>query len=166
MSNYEKLRNAVGMKCEIQDFNEVNKCINDILPNEYEDNKIKVDIIKSLISHFEGKLNKANFYTITSISFALITCAISVLGIILDIDKEIHLVAILCFYAVGIALYVTFYSIKVKKSDYKDTFILKALNFKLDELIEESKRTEEESVSDKIKETKGKKKSKKSSHRK
>lgn len=165
MSYYEKLRNKVEMEGEIQDFMEVNKCIKDILSDEYKDNKIKIDIIKSLICHFEGKLNKANYLMVITIGFALVICSISLLGIILDLDKNVIVITILCFFVLGITLYVGYSSIEEKKSGYKDAFILKALNFKLDELIEESKHTEEENASDKKKETtdnrKGKNKSKK-----
>lgn len=164
MSYYEKLRNKVEMEGEIQDFKEVNKCIKDILSDEHEDNEIK--IIKSLICHFEGKLNKANYLMTITIGFALVICATSLVGIILDKEKNVIVITILCLFVLGITLYVAYSSIVEKKSGYKDAFILKALNFKLEELIEESKHTEEESVSDKKKETKGKKKSKKSNHRK
>lgn len=155
MSYYETLRDKVKMECEIQDFKEVNNCINGILPHECKDNKIKVDIIKSLICHFEGKLNKANYLMVITIGFALVICAISLFGLILDKEKNVIVIAILGFFILGITSYVGYESSKKKKSDYKDTFILKALNFKLDELNMKSESSKETEITNDPDETRG-----------
>ena len=152
MSDYEMLREAVNIKCPSESFDKVNQCIENKIPSKDENDKIRK--IKSLICYIEGKLNETNSYTLSTISFAAIIGGITIAS---SIENDcIKTIFMILLFAVAAILII--HSNKIFKSNYKDTFILKALNFKLDELIEESKRTEEESVSDKKKETKGKKK--------
>lgn len=147
MSDYELLRDTIETKCASESFEKVDQCIERIISGKSEIEKVRK--IKSLICQFEGNLNKANFYTVATIFFALTIVAISFTSMIADIDKNIILIEMLFFLVISIANCITIYSIKVMKNDYKDAFILRALNFKLDELIEENKRTEAESISNK-----------------
>lgn len=156
MSDYKKLRNVVEMKCEDKDFNEVSKCINYILLGENESDKIKK--IKSLICHFEGKLNKANYFTVLAVGYALVIGSISVFSNMiisfsnLDGYKNIYfIIYVFSFLLItGTAFIVICISRKIGEEDYKNAFILNVLNFKLDELNNKVNRNIETGKTDEI----------------
>ena len=132
MNDCKELRKAIKKKCASEDLENINKCIENRLSGKSEGDKIK--IIKSLICDLEGKLNKAIFYSIAAISYALIIGAASLfcgMKYVSDVPKAATALTMIVV-AVVLIIAGTIYSI----NDKKDTFILKALYFKLDELNE------------------------------
>lgn len=135
-SNYELLKDVLKKdhilkkKSAIENFNNVNNCIEIILKPRENDPIVE---IKSLICQFEGKLFSGNYYAVITIAYALL------IALIHTINEPI------CeFFLILAAIFgVVLCAIGIKNSDYKNTFILKALNFKLDELNKKSMTTEE-----------------------
>lgn len=128
MNDYEMLRDAIKTKCASESFEKVDQCIERIISGRSEIEKVRK--IKSLICQFEGNLNKANAYSISAISFALciavISCASSIKVIY---DYMAYIISLMVAAIVAVIII----SQKVLKTECKDTFILKALYFKLDE---------------------------------
>ena len=142
MSDYKKLSDAVEAKCPSASFNKLDQCIENIISGKSESDKVKD--IKSLICHFEGKSNRAGFFSLISIGYALFIVGLSLIGS----KEEVYLLMVFAAILGGVAfLGLSSYTLDL---DYKNTFILKALNFKLDELIEiieTSKHEETETIS-------------------
>lgn len=131
MKDYKELRKAIKNKNAGEDFDEVNKRIENII-SPISDKSGKIKIIKSLICRFEGKLNKVAFYSLAAISYALEIGAISVISNMENITD--HPIFIIVLVMVGIAVVLIIAGVVYSKKDGKDTFILKAFYFKLDEL--------------------------------
>ena len=147
MNDYKELRKEIKKKCASEDFENVNKCIENRLSGKSESEQLNK--IKSLICYIEGKLNKMVFYSIAAISYALEIGAVTVLCNLDDVSNIQKVGFAILMFVIAIALIIVgmLYSI----NDQKDTFILKALNFKLDELSsknESSKETGETNESD------------------
>lgn len=146
MSNYKKLRNAVKRKCASEDFKEVNKCIDDIISNENDNDKIK--IFKSLICQFEGNLNQANYYSLMAVFYAIIIGGISVISDMITsftdlndytlakINLNMFRVLFIFIFLIGLAVFNIGQRTTIR--DYKNTFILRVLYFKLDEINRQS----------------------------
>lgn len=134
VKEYKLLRNAINKKSAVEDFEEVNKCIDKIILDKSTENKRKE--IKSLICKFEAILNKGNAYTVIAMSFALLIGAVSFVGNSISMNEiwgGLLIVTTLC---------VAFIALSVKKSEEKDSFILKALIFRLEELEAEKRNNE------------------------
>lgn len=124
MSKYDQLIKTIKGKAVFFNFENVNKGIDEIISNRSHDEKIKC--VKALICLFEGKSNKSNVYTIFTICFALLIGVVSN-SIVFKIYYAVLICIILCIIAIG-----------VLHKDNKESFILKALNFKLEELNNQS----------------------------
>lgn len=142
MSKLKKLRNSIDKKCSTEDFENVNKCINDMISGKSENDAIKE--IKSLICHLEGEINKSTFYAIATIGYAVIIGAISVFCNMNDASSIYTIIMALIMVCVAVVLVIV--SLYCSKSDYKNTFILKVLYFKLDELNNENESSAETSI--------------------
>lgn len=143
MGDYEKLRKAVKRKgCTLENFEQVDKCIDEIISNENDNDKI----IKSLICQFEGNLNQANHYSLIAVFYAVIIGGLSVQSNMISsfIDPNEYANAnanislsmfkiLFCLFAI-LGLGINYLALKTYARDYKNTFILKVLYFKLDEL--------------------------------
>lgn len=127
MHKYKQLIKAIKGRAVFFNFENVNKCIDEIISNKSRDEEIKR--VKALICLFEGKSNKSNVYTIFAICFALLIGGVSN-SIVFNTYYALLLLAvcvILCIIAIG-----------VLHRDEKASFVLKALNFKLEELNSQS----------------------------
>jgi hypothetical protein len=130
MDAMKELKKSVKKKDAFKDYKQVNKCIDKLLEGKNTDDSIKE--IKSMICHIEGRLNKSNAYSIIAIAYALF---ISIIAILSDTffngDKIMNMVIIIIIFCMTI--FICLISSGVMKDDYKYIFILKALNFKLEE---------------------------------
>ena len=122
---YKKLINGIKGKNSFFDFETVNKCIDEIVSNKSKNEKIKE--IKYLICHFEAISNKSRVYAIFAICFALL---IEVFSYLIMQQFNLNFVG----FVLGTVVIICIVAIRVLYRDYKECFVLKALNFKLDEL--------------------------------
>lgn len=147
MDNCKDLRKLVNKEDVTESYEKVNKYIGDII-NKRENKDEAIKEIKSIICQFEGILNKANSYAVLAVSFALLTSVFAIASIILQIgnssveDTKILLGLLLAIAIISVFV-VVWIGIGIKRDDYKDAFILKALNFKLDELNKNSESNKE-----------------------
>lgn len=125
MFDYKLLEDSVKDSDVLEDFRMVNKQIDVMLLNDDD----KIEKIKALICHYEGKLNKSNTYTAIAISYALIIGACSAA---LNFYGKFLLFIIIYASLLIPALYISIITKKISRTDYKITFILKALYFKLE----------------------------------
>lgn len=141
MSDYKKLRKAVKRKGDtLENFEQVNKCIDEIISNKNDNDKI----IKSLICQFEGNLNQANHYSVMAVFYALIIGGISVQSNMIssfidpndyvntNVNLSMFKILLCLIVIIGLVIYII--DLKTCVRDYKNTFILKVLYFKLGEL--------------------------------
>ena len=156
MSDYRKIRKAIKTKCifnqgeAIEAFKNVNDGIEEILK---KDKKGVTEEIKALICHFEGTLNRSNYYSIIAVAYALIIGATSVLSnmistfsdpndydnIIFNLNMYNSLLHLIIFSVIMLASLGVFIYVR----DYKNKFFLKALYLKLDELNNKSESSKE-----------------------
>ncbi len=125
VSKYKKLINGIKGKNSSLNFETVSRCIDEIISDKSENEKMKK--IKSLVCYFEGISHKSNAYMILTICFALL---IGIFSILLARQFNLELV---CFIS-GDVIIMCIIAIGVLHRDYKEAFILKVLNFKLEEL--------------------------------
>lgn len=151
---YKELRKKIKTlkrREAIEDFKDVNKCIEEILQNKSR--KDATEEIKSLICQFEGNLNQANHYSVMAVAYAVLISGFSILSDMISsfIDPND-----LVFAKINLSMFIPLYrfiaivgliiiciALKTYVRDYKNTFILRALNFKLDELNEKSESSQE-----------------------
>lgn len=129
VNKYKNLINGINSKNASFNFEMVDKCIDERMVDKSENEKIKE--IKSLICYFEGVKNKSNVYVIFTICFALLTTVFS------NLTAEYFDLVIILF-MLGIVIVLAIIAFGVLHRDYKEAFVLKVLNFKLDELNNQS----------------------------
>lgn len=127
MNQIQKLKRSINRKCVSEDYEQVNECINEIICDEQKVPDIKE--IKAMICQLEGQGNQTIAYTVMSICYSFFAGVISTINIVGN-EESAFLSIILLFVVVALVPL----SIIIKHKDYKEAFILKALNFKLEEL--------------------------------
>lgn len=132
MNKIQKLRNSIKKKCSFEDYEHVNKCINEIISDKREGDDIKE--IKALICQIESILNKSNSNSILALSYAILMGVIAILSNISILNKDIVLTLMVSLFLIVATFFLTLSAWTTQKKDYKDTFVLKVLNFKLEEL--------------------------------
>ena len=142
MSDYKELRKAVKTRYASENFDKVNKCIENKLSgkSEYE----QVNKIKSLICYIEGKLNETIFFPIAAICYSLAIGAITVICDMVGASDNQKIGVGLTMLAIAIILICI--GALYARINKKDTFILRALNFKLDELNDKKENSKEAST--------------------
>lgn len=131
MSKIKKLKQSIDGKCASEDYKQVNKCINEIICDEQKEAAIKE--LKALICQLEGNGNQANAYTVMGICYSFAIGAISIVGIVSNEERVLFSI-ILSVAVVVVVVVLALAAMIIKKISYKEAFILKALNFKLEEL--------------------------------
>ena len=125
----EDLRKMVCKNDYMSSFKDISKYIDEEIGNEDD---VKEEL-QALICFFESDLNKTNTYTVITIAYAILIGTIAVLSNILSITKDVTVNYILFFIMIIAVIYVAIKVIIMQNSDYIKTFVLKVLNFKLEE---------------------------------
>lgn len=127
MNKIQKLKCSINRKCASKDYEQVNKCIDEIIFDKPKG--ADIEEIKSLICHLEGNGNQTNAYTVMSMCYSFFIGVISTINFVSS-SESTFFSFILLFVIVALVLV----AMMIKHKDYKEAFILKALNFKLEEL--------------------------------
>lgn len=137
--NYDKLMEKITVSNEVEQYNVINRRIDEILANSYD----REESLRALICLFEAKCNQSVFYTLMSICFALLIGIFSIIpkdftgsdGGVLWILVGLFVVTVLVFIASQYA----------NSEEERKTFVLNILRMRYDEIQHNETNQEENS---------------------